>query len=159
MLYKASLYGFSAWTWSIFIMQQPGSDFRHLFQGLDWVLRVFEHWEPSDFCLFRVTSKCALISIQICHLKKIEPLTSKRGHSLAAVNWRESKHTQALPLLSSLTNYIFVLNNKIVSPSEEPSCIFLTSMGFLKFWFKEMQKSEACPVYSICTKSTTLPTK
>lgn len=106
-LHKASLYKFQAWTWSIFIMQQPSSDFRYLLWGLDWTLWVCERLQPADYCLLWLAPKSLLISILICQFKKTEYLASKTSFPRGLGSMKKASGRKALPLPNSWTNHIF----------------------------------------------------
>ena len=111
VLYKASLYGLLAWTY--FYNAKAKFWLQKLALGTELDIEHID-WSLLTFFLFRLASKCLLINIQICHLKKQTKISEKKkkSHCPGALYQCKSKQTQALLLPHSLTNQSFLFKQQ-----------------------------------------------
>lgn len=102
------------WLGPIFITQKPGSDFRSLLWGLNWILSIltgvfwlfsFLGWPQNVFSL---TYRSATWKNRIRFQKK----KKKKSHSPGALYQCKSKQTQALLLPHPLTNQSFLFKQQ-----------------------------------------------
>lgn len=116
VLYKASLYGLLAWTY--FYNAKAKFWLQKLALGTELDIEHID-WSLLTFFLFRLASKCLLINIQICHLKKQNKISEKKKKAIAqglCISARASKLRLSFYLILWQIR-VFFLNNKMLSPS------------------------------------------